>query len=48
MQINSQQSDVSNSDNNDSGILNENQFRVRDVPPGAAVLVDEAAVFNVA
>jgi hypothetical protein len=48
MQINSQQSDVSNSDNRESGTLNEDQFRVRDVPPGAAVLVDEAAVFNVA
>jgi nitrite reductase/ring-hydroxylating ferredoxin subunit len=47
MQINSQQSDVSNSDNRESGTLNEDQFRVRDVPPGAAVLVGEVAVFNV-
>jgi nitrite reductase/ring-hydroxylating ferredoxin subunit len=27
--------------------INENEFRISDVPPGSAVLVGEAAVFNV-
>ncbi len=29
------------------GTLNENEFQVNEVPPGSAVLVGEAAVFNV-
>jgi uncharacterized protein YbjT (DUF2867 family)/nitrite reductase/ring-hydroxylating ferredoxin subunit len=32
----------------DSAALKENEFRVREVPPGSALLVGDAAVFNVA
>jgi nitrite reductase/ring-hydroxylating ferredoxin subunit len=28
-------------------ILNDNEFRVSDIPPGSALLVGDAAVFNV-
>ncbi len=31
-----------------SGVLKDNQFRIDAVPPGSALLVGDAAVFNVA
>lgn len=31
-----------------SGVLQDNQFRIDAVPPGSALLVGDAAVFNVA
>ncbi len=47
MQINSPQANAAVSPDK-SEMLKENQFRVNEVPPGAALLVGEAAVFNVA
>jgi nitrite reductase/ring-hydroxylating ferredoxin subunit len=47
MQINSQQADVAISPAK-SEILKDNQFRTDAVPPGSALLVGDAAVFNVA
>jgi nitrite reductase/ring-hydroxylating ferredoxin subunit len=47
MQTNSQQTDVAISPVK-SEVLNENQFRVNEVPPGSALLVGYVAVFNVA
>lgn len=46
MQINTQ-ADIADS-STPSGILKDNQFRVAAVPPGSALLVGDAAVFNVA
>jgi nitrite reductase/ring-hydroxylating ferredoxin subunit len=46
MQINTQ-ADIADSPT-PSGTLKDNQFRVAAVPPGSALLVGDAAVFNVA
>jgi nitrite reductase/ring-hydroxylating ferredoxin subunit len=47
MQINSPQAGAVDS-SSQSEVLKDNQFRVNDVPPGSALLVGDAAVFNVA
>ena len=47
MQINSPQADAVDS-SIQSEVLEDNQFRVKEVPPGSALLVGDAAVFNVA
>ncbi|WP_390905460.1 Rieske (2Fe-2S) protein [Occallatibacter riparius] len=48
MQINRHQTEVSPSTNEESGMLNKNQFRMSELPPGSALPVGEAAVFNIA
>lgn len=45
MQINSAQADVA-AISGKSDTLKENRFRLSEVPPGSALLVGEAAVFN--
>lgn len=47
MQINSPQAGAVDS-SSQSEVLKDNQFRVNEVPPGSALLVGDAAVFNVA
>jgi hypothetical protein len=46
MQINSPQAGAVDS-SIQSEVLEDNQFRVSEVPPGSAVLVGDAAVYNV-
>jgi nitrite reductase/ring-hydroxylating ferredoxin subunit len=47
MQANSQQKDTATSPIK-SKVLKDNEFRINAVPPGSALLVGDAAVFNVA
>jgi len=47
MQTNSPQGDAVDT-SIQSEVLKHNQFRVNEVPPGSALLVGDAAVFNVA
>jgi nitrite reductase/ring-hydroxylating ferredoxin subunit len=46
MQINLPQADAV--DSIQSEVLKDNEFRVNEVPPASALLVGDAAVFNVA
>jgi nitrite reductase/ring-hydroxylating ferredoxin subunit len=46
MQVNSQQADVAGS-SAQAEVHKDNQFRIDAVPPGSALLVGDAAVFNV-